>query len=169
MDPQLQELLDKKACEEVLMRYSRTLDWLDEEGQASCYWPDADIDYGFFTGKAEDFIPAVMQIEESALRRWHLVGGLILTIDGDNANSECYGFTVSAVENEEGNKTDSLFGGRYLDELQKRDGEWRISKRRYILDFTYQLPHGIDDLLASGMALPVLQIGQPGHPDYRPI
>ena len=51
MDPQLQELLDKKACEEVLMRYSRTLDWLDEAGQASCYWPDADIDYGFLLAR----------------------------------------------------------------------------------------------------------------------
>ena len=47
MDPQLQELLDKKACEEVLMRYGRTQDWLDEPGQGSCFWPDADVDYTF--------------------------------------------------------------------------------------------------------------------------
>ena len=33
MDKQLQELLDKKACEEVIMRYGRTLDWLDQAGQ----------------------------------------------------------------------------------------------------------------------------------------
>ena len=39
MDPQLQELLDKKACEEVLIRYGRTQDWLDEPGQGSCFWP----------------------------------------------------------------------------------------------------------------------------------
>ena len=48
MDNALQELLDKKACEEVLLRYGRTLDWRDEDGQSTCFWPDAEIDYGFF-------------------------------------------------------------------------------------------------------------------------
>ena len=50
MEQQLQELLDRKACEDVLMRYGRTLDWLDQSGQEECFWPDATIDYGFFRG-----------------------------------------------------------------------------------------------------------------------
>ena len=169
MDPLLQELLDKKACEEVLMRYSRTLDWLDEEGHATCYWPDADIDYGFYTGDAAGFVPFVMEVEKSALRRWHLVGGLLIRIEGDTAYAESYGFTVSAAENESGVVGDNLFGGRYLDELSKRDGEWRLSRRRYILDFTYQLPHGLDGLAAAGLNLPVLNITEPAHPDYRKL
>ncbi len=169
MDPQLQELLDKKACEEVLMRYSRTLDWLDDEGQASCYWPDADIDYGFFDGKADEFVPTVMAVERTALRRWHMCGGLLIKIDGNRASSECYGFTVSAMQTEEGETIDHLFGGRYLDELEKRDDEWRLIKRRYILDFTYQLPHGLDNLEAAGLNLPVLQLQQSGHPEYRAL
>ena len=53
-DPALQELLDKQAIAEVIARYSRTLDWLDDDGQASCYWPDAAIDYAFFKGSAAD-------------------------------------------------------------------------------------------------------------------
>ena len=53
LQDQLQELLDRKACEDVLMRYGRTLDWLDEAGQESCFWPDADIDYGFFQGSGK--------------------------------------------------------------------------------------------------------------------
>ena len=56
MDPALQQLLDKQAITEVIARYSRTLDWLDDEGQATCYWPDAQIDYGFFSGTATDFL-----------------------------------------------------------------------------------------------------------------
>ena len=70
---------------------------------------------------------------------------------------------------EDGNSIDSLFGGRYLDELEKRAGQWRISKRRYILDFSYQLPNGMEDLAKSGFNLPILQIQQPGHPDYREL
>ncbi len=169
LESDLQELLDKKACEELLMRYSHTLDWLDEEGQAACYWPDAQIDYGFYTGDAEGFIPVVMAAELSAIRRWHLVGGLLIDIDGDVARAESYGFTVSATQAEDGSKQDHLFGGRYLDEMHKRDGEWRIASRRYALDFTYQLPHGLDNLEAAGLNLPILQIRQPGHPDYRKL
>ena len=30
---------------------------------------------------------------------------------------------------------DRFYGGRYLDECLRRDGEWRISKRTYILDW----------------------------------
>ena len=47
MDARLEALLDKQAIEEVAMRYSRTLDWLDGDGQAGCFWPDAEVDYGF--------------------------------------------------------------------------------------------------------------------------
>ncbi|MCP4195967.1 MAG: nuclear transport factor 2 family protein, partial [Proteobacteria bacterium] len=54
IESQLQELLDRKACEDVLLRYGRTLDWLDGAGQQACFWPDAEIDYGFFKGSGTD-------------------------------------------------------------------------------------------------------------------
>ena len=169
MDAQIQELLDKKACEEVLMRYARTLDWLDEEGQASCFWPDAQVDYGFYAGDGSGWVECVMEVESASQRRWHLSGGLLIRIEGDTATSECYGFTVSMSKDDDGSCIDNFFGGRYLDELQKRGGEWRISKRRYVLDFNYQLPNGLEALAATGFNLPVLQIQQPGHPDYRKL
>ena len=169
MDPRLEALLDKQAIEEVVMRYSRTLDWLDEKGQSQCFWPDAEIDYGFYKGDGAGWVPVVMDVEMAAERRWHLCGGLIVMLNGTKASSECYGFTVSCAVDESGNKGDSLFGGRYLDEWEKRQTEWRILRRRYILDFCYQLPHGLEDLSAAGLSLPVLQIRQPGHPDYRPL
>jgi hypothetical protein len=169
MDARLEMLLDKQAIEEVVMRYSRTLDWLDAEGQASCFWPDAEIDYGFYSGNGDGWVPVVMQVELGTLRRWHLCGGLLIAVEGNTASSECYGLTVSTAADDSGEKADSLFGGRYLDAWEKRDGEWRILKRRYALDFNYRLPHGLDDLAGSGLNLPILQIQQPGHPDYRPL
>ncbi len=169
MDARLEKLLDKQAIEEVVMRYSRTLDWLDTEGQGSCYWPDADINYGFYAGDGAGWVPVVMEVELGSERRWHLCGGLLIAVEGDRASSECYGFTVSCAPDQPGEKMDSLFGGRYLDEWEKRDGEWRIIRRKYILDFTYQLPNGLAGLAESGFELPILQIQQPGHPEYRPL
>lgn len=169
MDARLEALLDKQAIEEVAMRYSRTLDWLDGDGQAGCFWPDAEVDYGFYEGDGAGWVPVVMEVEMAAERRWHLCGGLLVKLNGNKASSECYGFTVSCSVDESGDKADSLFGGRYLDEWEKRGDEWRILRRRYILDFCYRLPHGLEDLSAAGLSLPVLQIQQPGHPDYRPL
>ena len=119
MDPLTQELLDKKACEEVLLRYCRTQDWLDTPGQESCFWPDAEIDFGFFEGN--------------------------------------------------GDILDSMYGGRYLDELEKRDGEWRISKRTYVLDWAHQFPNSLQAMTPEDFALNVPNIREPGHSMYRPL
>ena len=167
LQDQLQVLLDRKACEDVINRYGRTLDWLDEAGQEACFWPDAEIDYGFFKGSGKDWIPVVMGAEQGAARRWHVSTSVMVQVSGEQAKSECYGLTVAASENESGELVDTMFGGRYLDELEKRDGEWRISRRSYIADWVQHFPNGLDALASSGLALNVLQIKQAEHEAYR--
>ncbi|MCX2980532.1 nuclear transport factor 2 family protein [Halieaceae bacterium IMCC14734] len=166
---QLQELLDERACEAVLMRYGRTLDWLDQTGQEQCFWPDAEIDYGFFKGSGEEWVPVVMAVEAASERRWHICTGVTVQVQGTNAKSECYGLTVAAAKDDTGVLVDTVFGGRYLDELEKRDGEWRISRRTYIADWTQSFPNGLEALSASGLDLNFLKILQPGHEAYRPL
>ncbi len=166
MDPQLQELLDKRACEEVILRYGRTQDWLDEEGQNTCFWADADVDYGFFKGSGADFVTTVMEHERSVPRRWHLCTSIMVQIDGNRAKAECYGI---AVGGEGAGAVQNMFGGRYLDELEKRDGEWRISKRTYILDWSQQFTDATADTAGEDFALHVLDISKAGHPAYRPL
>ncbi|MFT4614702.1 MAG: hypothetical protein ACI9NT_001853 [Bacteroidia bacterium] len=169
MDDQLQELLDRKACEDVLMRYGRTLDWLDAEGQGSCFWPDAEIDYGFFQGSGKDWVPVVMELEASSPRRWHVSTGVMVQVSGEQAKGECYGISVGSTEGEDGQLMDTMFGGRYLDELEKRDGEWRISKRHYIADWIHQFPNGMEAIASSGLMLKILQVTEPGHEQYRKL
>lgn len=169
LEKELQELLDRKACEDVLLRYGRTLDWLDEGGQAQCFWPDAEIDYGFFKGNGEQWLPVVMAAESGSARRWHISTGIMVRVEGDLARSECYGLSMGAVPGEDGDMLTTLFGGRYLDELEKRDGQWRIIRRRYIADWAHQFPDGLKQLAESGFDLNVLEILAPGHGDYRPL
>lgn len=165
----LQELLDKKAIEEVVARYGRTQDWLDTPGQDSCFWPDADIDFGFFKGSGADWVKTVMPHEEEALRRWHLCSGLIVQVDGDKAKGECYGISVGTGKDADGNLRDNMYGGRYLDEYEKRDGEWRISKRTYILDWSTSFPNALEAMTPESFALNILQIREAGHEMYRPL
>lgn len=169
MEQQLQELLDIKACEDVVMRYGRTLDWLDEAGQESCFWPDAEIDYGFFQGSGADWVPTVMAVETAAPRRWHVTTGVMVQVKGNRAKSESYGMSVSSREDEQGELVDTMFGGRYLDELEKRNGQWRISKRSYIADWAHQFTDKLQAIASQGFVLNSLQIGQPGHELYRQL
>ena len=169
MEQQLQELLDRKACEDVLMRYGRTLDWLDEEGQAGCFWPDAEIDYGFFKGSGTDWVPVVMEVEAATPNRWHVSTGVMVQVKGDHAKSECYGISVGSSENEQGELQDTMFGGRYLDELEKRDGQWKISRRRYIADWIHQFPNGLEALASGDLNLNILKILGSGHEAYRAL
>ncbi|MFN2099203.1 nuclear transport factor 2 family protein [Altererythrobacter sp. MF3-039] len=174
MDAAIRELLDKKAIEEVVWRYSRTLDWLDDEGQASCYWPDADIDYGFFKGKAAEFLPIVMEIERGSDRRWHMLSGLIIKLhSATSASSECYGLFAGASRQDDGTLAGNLYGGRYLDEWEKRGGgdgpEWRISKRLYLVDWQHDLKNQPDFAPNPDFPLPTAQIAESGHPLYRKL
>jgi hypothetical protein len=103
MEQQLQELLDRKACEDVLMRYGRTLDWLDQSGQEECFWPDAIIDYGFFRGTGKEWVPIVMEVEASSVRRWHVSTGVMVQVQGERAKSECYGLSLGTIETSRAN------------------------------------------------------------------
>lgn len=168
MEAQLQELLDKQAIADVLQRYSRTLDWLDDAAQAGCFWPDAHIDYGFFTGSAKDFLPVVMDIERASQRRWHFLSAPAIAFhSADSASVECYGMATGIREAEDGKWSGGLYGGRYLDEFERRDSEWRIARRQYIMDWKTPLDDQPGNEPNPDFPLPVLQIIASGHPAYR--
>lgn len=166
MDKQLQQLLDKQAISEVIQRYCRTMDWLDEPGQASCYWPDAQVDFGFFAGPADEFVPMVMEHERAAVKRWHLQTDVAIKLEGDKAQAESYGITTGSSGED---KPCRMYGGRYLDEFEKRNGEWRLSKRMYILDWTKNYTDVSSTTKLEGGSMHTPDINAPDHELYRRI
>ena len=164
MEEQLQQLLDKQEISEVLQRYCRTMDWLDEPGQASCYWPDAEVDFGFFKGGVDAFVPMVMEHEQKAVKRWHLVTGAMIKLDGNSAQVESYGITTGSGGEDASSR---MYGGRYLDEFEKRNGEWRISRRMYILDWSKTFSDESRVAKLEGGLLNTPDIAAPEHELYR--
>ncbi|MFM9937191.1 MAG: nuclear transport factor 2 family protein [Novosphingobium sp.] len=163
-------LLAKDAIIDVLARYSRTLDWLDDEGQATCYWPDAAIDYGFFKGTAADFVPVVMAVERLSARRWHFLNPpAIHLVDEGHAEVETYGIAAGIRYTDADGYQGALYGGRYLDAFAKRGEEWRIARRDYILDWSHPLPDQPVFDPNAAFPLPILDILATGHPQYRPM
>jgi len=182
----LDAVIAKQAISDVMQRYCRTLDWLDDAGQASCFWPDAAIDYGFFTGTAEEFLPVVMAIERASQRRWHMLSQVSIRLHSDrHASAECYGMAAgvrapdagAAPASEQGEVgsgwSGNVYGGRYLDEFERRahagGDEWRISKRQYILDWQIPLVNQPSGEPNPDFPLPMLQILESGHEKYRVI
>ena len=78
------------------------------------------------------------------MRRWHMCTSVLVQVDGNEATGECYGIAVATRDVGDGQVIETMFGGRYLDELEKRNGEWRISKRTYILDWAHQFPNALE-------------------------
>lgn len=172
LEEQVQQLLDRQAIHDLIARYSRTLDWLDDEGQAGCYWPDASIDYGFFTGTAAEFVPVVMAVERSTGRRWHMLAPLSVKLtSATTAEGECYGVALGFRREGEEPYKGNMYGGRYLDTYEKRPTEngpeWRIASRRYIMDWTCVMPDQPDASPNAAFPLPMLDLRESGHPDYR--
>jgi hypothetical protein len=163
---ELRILLDKQACDETLTRYCRALDWLDADALKTVFTPDAEIDYGFFKGRGDAFIPAVMEIERSFLRRWHFVANAIIQVKGDTAEGECYGL-AAGVSAREGKTVTDVFGGRYLDSFVRREGQWMISRRVYVLGWQRSFEADTAEAAMPGL---VWSSGfNPAHPLYRKL
>lgn len=134
--PELQRLLDLQAIRDCLNRYARGLDRHDEELLASAFHEDAVDHHGRFLGSIDDFVPWANALHASEwVAHTHFVANATIELDGDVAHSETY--VLWALRRRDGQKVD-LGGGRYVDRLERRDGEWRIAARELVVDWLCQ-------------------------------
>jgi hypothetical protein len=139
MDAKLQAMLDRHEIHQVMLRYARGLDRLDNELALSCYWPDATEDHGHFVGPPEQFVPwadgATLMFESTQ----HAILNHFCELEGDDAFCETYYQFTGIAANP------PHFGsvGRYVDHFQRRNGEWRIANRVTIIEGTYDLAESL--------------------------
>jgi len=123
----LQELLDRQDITECLQRYSRGLDRSDRELAKSAYHPDALDDHQAYIGPGHGLVDWGDGFHHEVwASHQHYLCNCTIELDGDTAHTETY-FIVAA------RKRDSfetfLCGGRYIDRLERREGEWKIAAR----------------------------------------
>lgn len=129
---EVQHLRDREAILDCLTRYSRGLDRHDEELLASVFHEDAIDHHADFLGSPKDFVPWVNDLHEADYAaHTHLVMNNTVEIDGDVAHSEIY---VQVVLRRKEGPLD-ICGGRYIDRLERREGEWRIAAREVMVDW----------------------------------
>jgi hypothetical protein len=124
---ELQDLIDDRAIRDVVLRYCRGIDRMDQDLVRSCYHPDARDAHGTFEGGVDELITWVWRVLARYAVTQHFVANQLVELDGDQARSETYGVAVhrTPAGKEAGNL---VTGFRFIDDFERR-GEWRILRR----------------------------------------
>jgi hypothetical protein len=140
----LNELLDREAIRDCLMRYCHAIDRCDEQMLRGVYWPEAIDEHGMFNGPASEYVDMVMPMLRTMEATVHTVSNMWIELQGDQARVETYMSAYHRAASRDGVMRDSIIAGRYLDRMEKRDGEWRILHRLVVVDWLRQYPDSGD-------------------------
>jgi hypothetical protein len=135
LSQKLQYLIDRQDILDCIHRYPRALDRHDDALLESVFHEDAIDNHGRWVGGRADFVQwANHECHNKLDGHMHHITTHNCEIEDDRAETESY---VLFVHRYKDGKTIHVAGGRYVDRLEKRDGEWRISLRRLLLDYRY--------------------------------
>jgi len=133
----LEALLDRQDILDTLTRFSRAMDRFDRELFLSAFHDDAVIAAGPFVGGPEALYDwSIPMHEQGQSATHHNLLNHTCEIDGDTAHTETYYLFVGR------NRDDSnwIAGGRYIDRLERRDGQWRIALRTNAIEWSGMVP-----------------------------
>ncbi len=136
-DEKIDLFIAKQEIREVLARYSRGVDRHDVDLIVSVYHPDARDHHGggIYRNPRELAEWGNASHAENWTEHSHLLATSTIEVQGDEAASETY---VLWVQKRNDAPRVDIGGGRYLDRLQRRDGEWRISDRNIVVDWVIE-------------------------------
>ncbi|MEM9257910.1 MAG: nuclear transport factor 2 family protein [Pseudomonadota bacterium] len=169
-DGDIAQLLAKQEITEVIFRYARAIDRLDEEELRSVFHPESRHSH-FYEGPSSDpsapstdeapgdFVAFAISFLSACSRTHHQLGNTLIQFDSDAAaKAETY-FTAYhrmrargdplAADNAHDTEMDFLVGGRYLDHFALQDGHWKIVQRTGMTDWMRLEPpssQGFDDI-----------------------
>ena len=156
--PSLQKVIDRQEITDVLYRYARGADRLDIDMFRTFFWEDGGYEDSIVDGQAKDFVPSLIgeTVRNFFEVTQHFITNVRIDFEGPNlAFSECYFLAFHVVpSNREAltavigpermaemggdysRRYEIFVAGRYLDRLERRTGEWRVKKRRFVCDWT---------------------------------
>jgi hypothetical protein len=176
--PRLQQLIDRQDIGDVLTSYCRGVDRVDADIFRTVFWQDGGYETGaggFFSAGDENFATQILHetIRHQYVKTQHFLTNFRCAFASTLiADAEVYfyafhrphptadGLALALGESRareilaqfSGTEFDVIAGGRYVDRLEKRGGEWRIKRRRLITDWTSIAPAtewGLDNTLGN--------------------
>ena len=126
-------LKDRQSILDCIARHARGHDRHDVELLSSAYHQDGVDEHGYAINAGAQYAQWANAVHAAGSRlHLHNITQLYTCeIEGDVAHCESY-VLVGLLNNDE--KSARLINGRYIDRLERRDGEWKIALRRCTVD-----------------------------------
>lgn len=167
MNALLQEMLDHYAITKLLSEYCHGCDRVDQVHMASVYLEDSWDDHGSYKGPGREFAKvATESMVQNKTMCSHQLGQSLVKVTGDTACAETYFIATVRKPGVDGVEVLQQMGGRYVDTLERENGEWKIRKRLCVRDWSISHPVKDDWLRGAGFI-----DGQPSGRDasYAPM
>lgn len=156
MEEELKALLERDRIRQCIVGLARGEDRRDGAMIIAAYWPDSVTDYGVFKGTFDEYYAWVIPGADAITNTQHVLGQSYIELSGDSAKVETHVVSYHRVDYGGGDEHDTCIGGRYLDVMEKRAGEWRIASRTMLYDW-YEDWGGAIDWSQGVMGLPFSQ------------
>lgn len=158
LEAEVRDLAARRDIYDAVCRYMRGQDRLDPVLHRSAFHDDAWVDCGLMNGTADEFVAFAQGFLGDLESSQHIIGQTHFEIDGDTASGEVYFYAWHRVH-EAGQPKDLSVAGRYVDEYTCKNGEWRISRRREIVDWA-RTDDAADSFLSAN---PVIRAARQGN------
>lgn len=133
MEAQVRHLLDRMQILDCIQRYCLAVDRHDSAQIASAFHPDAIDEHGPFTGGPDDLARWANELHEGALvAHTHNITTHGCEISGDVAHAQSH--CLYGLRRKDGQSV-ALGCARYIDRLERREGEWRIALRKTFIEW----------------------------------
>lgn len=134
----LEQMLDRQEILDCITRISRAIDRFDRHLFLSGYHEDAVIDAGSLVGRPGEVYDKGAELHEHGQSSTlHYLLNHSCEISGTDAHSETY-FLYAGLNRD---KTNWVAGGRYVDRLERRNGQWKIAFRYTIMEWSGSIPN----------------------------
>jgi hypothetical protein len=153
LEAEVRDLCARRDINDAIQRYMRGQDRLDPDLHISAFHDDAWVDCGLMNGSAREFVDFAQGFLAELESSQHIIGQVRIEMRGDEADGEVYFYAWHRIS-EDGEPKDLSVAGRYIDLYTCNNGEWRISKRKEIVDWA-RTDAASDSFFAQNPMVPV--------------
>jgi hypothetical protein len=160
-DYDLTALAARAEIADAMFRYCHATDrrrwWLME----TVFHPDATAKVSVMEGgTVREFVEQAAALLDPIGPTHHQIGNMQIALEGDVAHVETYITAFHRIPADAppggpfggtGEAYDAVFGARYIDRFERRDGTWRIADHRSVPDFRHYRP------VSEGAGLPPVE------------
>lgn len=172
LEERLRRIESVDAIRTRLHAYCRGIDRRQPDIVRASFWPEAEVEYGIFNGNGHAFADAICGslAAGGCEATHHHLGNILIEVDGNAAISEAYLTAWHRLRRADGSAYDCVFGARYHDRLECREGVWRIAFRRLVYDWVRNYADTADwSVGALGVSSAVATIGDGKEDDWAEL